>query len=47
MLCYSVTNQNIFAVAIFYVSEGWKVMAMVGLVLEPEPYLLLLALETH
>ena len=45
MLCYSVTNQNMFAVAIFYVSEGWKVMAKVGLVLEP--YLLLLALETH
>ena len=45
MLCYSVINQNIFAVAIFYVSEGWKVMARVGLVLEP--YLLLLALETH
>ena len=45
MLCYSVTNQNMFAVAIFYVAEGWKVMARVGLVLEP--YLLLLALETH
>ena len=45
MLCFSVTNQNIFAVAIFYVSEGWKVMARVDLVLEP--YLLLLALETH
>ena len=45
MLCYSVTNQNIFAVTIFYVSEGWKVMARVGLVLEP--YLLLFALETH
>lgn len=45
MLCYSVTNQNIFAVAIFYVSEGWKVMARVGLVLEP--YLLLLALERY
>lgn len=34
-----------FAVAISYGSEGWKVMARVGLVLEP--YLLLLALETH
>ena len=45
MLCYSVSNQNMFAVAIFYGSEGWKVMARVDHVLEP--YLLLLALETH
>ena len=34
-----------FVVAIFYVSEGWKVMARVGLVLES--HLLLLASETH